>query len=251
MTARLEGKVILITGAARNLGAVFARRMAAEGARVFLSDILHEELEQTTAEIASSRAGASALYLDVTQEASWIAAIRQLEAEAGRLDVLVNNAGFFTSSKIQEQSLEEWERCFAINARGTFLGCKHAYPLLKRSGGGSIVNISSSWGLVGRGDFGAYSAAKAAVRMLTKSAAADFAEDNIRVNSIHPGVHLTDLSRDVLADPQQRAFLLGKVPFDRAGDPEELANAVIFFASDESPYMTGAELAVDGGYTAI
>jgi cyclopentanol dehydrogenase len=251
MTRRLEGKVTLITGAARNLGAVFARRMAAEGARVFLADILHEELERTTAEIAASGGSAMAVHLDVTQEASWITAVCQVEVQAGRLDVLVNNAGIFTSARIQDQSLDEWERCFAVNARGTYLGCKHAHPLLKRSGGGAIINMSSSWGLVGRGDFGAYSASKAAVRMLTKSAAADFAADNIRVNSIHPGVHLTDLSRNLLADPKQRALLLGNAPFDRAGDPEELANAIIFFASDETTFMTGSELAVDGGYSAI
>lgn len=251
MTGRLADKVILITGAGRNLGAVFARRMAAEGAHVFLSDILLEELERTTAAIVASGGSAAALPFDVTKEASWIATVGQVEAQAGRLDVLVNNAGIFASGRIQDQSLEDWERCFAVNVRGTFLGCKHAHPLLKHSGGGAIINISSSWGLVGRRDFGAYSAAKAAVRMLTKSAAADFAADNIRVNSIHPGVHLTDLSRDLLADPAQRTFLLGNAPFERAGDPEELANALIFFASDETPYMTGAELAVDGGYSAI
>jgi cyclopentanol dehydrogenase len=251
MTGRLKGKIILITGAARNLGAVFSRSMAAEGARLFLADILHEELERTVADIVARGGSVSAIHLDVTQEASWISAINQVDAEAGRLDVLVNNAGLFMSAPIQDQSLEGWEHCFAVNARGTFLGCKHAHPLLKRSGGGAIVNISSNWGLVGRGDFGAYSAAKAAVRMLTKSAAADFAADNIRVNSIHPGVHLTDLSRDILADPAQRTFVLGKPPLDRPGNPEELAKAVIFFASDETPYMTGAELAVDGGYSAI
>ncbi|WP_170234964.1 SDR family NAD(P)-dependent oxidoreductase [Croceicoccus sediminis] len=251
MADRLKDKVVLVTGAARNLGAVFARKIAGEGAHVFLADILADQLEQTTADVAARYGKASAIPLDVTQEDSWIAAMRTVEDKAGRLDVLVNNAGLFASARIQDQPLDEWERCFAVNARGTFLGCKHAHPLLKKSGGGAIVNISSSWGLTGRANFGAYSAAKAAVRMLTKSAAADFAEDRIRVNSIHPGVHETDLSRDFLADPQQREFLLGKVPLDRAGDPEELANAVIFFASDETPYMTGAELAVDGGYTAI
>lgn len=248
---RVQDKVALVTGSAHGLGASHAVRLAAEGALVFLADIDFEGAKAAAAAIRDDGGHADGLHLDVTQEDSWIAALHAVRQSVGRLDILINNAGVGTYGAIQDLALEDWERCFAINARGSFLGCKQAFPLLRDAGGGSIVNISSSWGLVGRGRFGAYSASKAAVRMLTKSAAADFAPFRIRVNSVHPGVHPTDLNRAYLDDPEQRSFLLGNTLFDHPGDPALLSAAVLFLASDEAGYITGAELAVDGGYTAI
>ncbi len=248
---RLESKVALITGAASGMGASMARIFAAEGAKVMVADMLEAEGKEVVAGIVKANGAAMFLRLDVSSEAEWKAAVDATVAAYGRLDILVNNAGLSGSAVQDLYDTAAWDRLMAVNARGAFLGMKFAVPLMKAQGGGSIVNISSISGVTGQhGIHVAYNASKGAVRTLTKVAAVQHGTDNIRVNSVHPGLMPPMRSSGRTADPEVRALMLRQVPLGRAGRVEEVANAVLFLASDEASYITGAELYVDGGYLA-
>ena len=165
------------------------------------------------------------------------------------MDILVNNAGILLQKDLESTSLKEWEHIFDVNAKGVFLGCKYIAPAMRKAGGGSIINISSIYGLIGAPSAAAYEASKGAVRLLTKAAAVDYAKDNIRVNSVHPGLIETPMTEDIMRDTEQKEWFLAKTLLGRAGQPIEVARAVLFLASDESSYMTGSEMVVDGGFT--
>jgi NAD(P)-dependent dehydrogenase (short-subunit alcohol dehydrogenase family) len=248
---RLEGKVALITGAASGMGANMARLFAGEGAKVVVADMLDDEGNQVVADITRANGAAIFRHLDVSKEAEWQAAVEATLAEYGKLDILVNDAGLSGSAVEDLFDTAAWDLLMSVNARGAFLGMKFAIPIMKAAGGGSIVNISSISGITGQhGIHVAYNASKGAVRTLTKAAAVQHGADNIRVNSVHPGLMPPMRSSGRTADPAVRARMLRQVPLGRAGRPEEVANAVLFLASDEASYITGAELYVDGGYLA-
>jgi NAD(P)-dependent dehydrogenase (short-subunit alcohol dehydrogenase family) len=248
---RLENKVALITGAASGMGASMARSFAREGAKVVVADVLEEEGNAVVAEITKANGTAIFRRLDVTSEAEWKATVETTVAEFGRLDILINDAGLSGSAVEDLFDTAAWDLLMAVNARGVFLGMKFAIPLMKAAGGGSIVNISSISGVTGQqGIHVGYNASKGAVRTLTKAAAVQHGRDNIRVNSVHPGLMPPMRTSKRTADPEVRARMLRQVPMGRAGRVEEVANAVLFLASDEASYITGAELWVDGGYLA-
>ncbi|MDY6842067.1 MAG: glucose 1-dehydrogenase [Pseudomonadota bacterium] len=248
---RVNGKVALVTGGAMGMGKSHSELLAAEGANVFVCDIDVEKGKEVVEEIRRQGGNAEFLRLDVSNEADWSAAIKSVKEKAGRLDILVNNAGILVLKPVHETSNEEWDRVFDINVRGTFLGIREAVPLMRESGGGSIINISSIYGIVGAPNSGAYIASKGAVRLMTKSCAVDLAEFDIRVNSVHPGVIDTPMTKDLLhVDEATRQSLLGPTLMNRPSKPEEISKAVLFLASDESSFVHGAEIVVDGGYTA-
>jgi NAD(P)-dependent dehydrogenase (short-subunit alcohol dehydrogenase family) len=249
---RLENKVALITGGASGMGASMARIFAREGAKLVVADMLEAEGKAIAAEITTANGAAIFQRLDVTSEAEWQAAIDAALAAFGRLDILVNDAGISGSAVEDLFDTAAWEKIMAVNASGTFLGIKFAIPVMKAGGGGSIVNISSISGVTGqRGIHVAYNASKGAVRTLTKAAAVQHGRDNIRVNSIHPGLMPPMRTSGRTADPAVRARMLEGVPLRRAGRVEEVANAALFLASDEASYITGIELYVDGGFLAV
>jgi NAD(P)-dependent dehydrogenase (short-subunit alcohol dehydrogenase family) len=245
---RLEDKVALITGAASGMGASMARIFAREGAKVVVADMLEEEGRAVVADITRANGAAIFRRLDVTDEPEWKATIDATLAEYKKLDILVNDAGLSGSAVEDLFDTAAWDKLMAVNARGAFLGMKFAIPVMKAAGGGSIVNISSISGITGQhGIHVGYNASKGAVRTLTKAAAVQHGADNIRVNSVHPGLMPPMRSSGRTADPEVRARMLQRVPLGRAGRVEEVANAVLFLASDEASYITGAELWVDGG----
>lgn len=246
MSGRLNGKVALITGGARGQGAAEGRLFAREGAKVVLADLLDAEGEKVAKEI-----GRDAVYLrlDVTREDDWARAVEKTVATFGKLTTLVNNAGILRMEGLEATTLQIWNQVIAVNQTGVFLGMKAAVPAMKKAGGGSIVNISSIAGLIGVGAATAYQATKGAVRILTKTVAVQYAKDGIRVNSIHPGVITTKMVTEGI-DPESRALFSQATPLGREGTAEEMAQGALFLASDESSYMTGAELVLDGGYTA-
>ena len=246
---RLEGKVALISGGARGLGAAEARLFASEGAKVGIGDIREEQACALEAEIRDSGGDAMYIGLDVTDERQWADAVQQMMIVYGRLDILVNNAGILEHGTVEETSTESWERTMDVNGRGVFLGTRAVIPAMRESGGGSIVNISSVAGLVG-GLMTAYNASKGAVRLLTKSTAVQYAAENIRVNSVHPGPTETDMLDVFFREEGARQARAADTPIPRLGRPEDIAYGVLFLASDESSYMTGAELVIDGGNTA-
>ena len=249
---RLDGKVALITGGASGMGASMARIFAGEGAKVAVADMLEAEGRKIAAEITQANGAAIFHKLDVTSEADWQAAIAAALAAYGRLDILVNDAGISGSAVDDLFDAAAWDKIMAVNSTGTFLGMKHAIPEMQKAGGGSIVNISSISGVTGqRGIHVAYNASKGAVRTLTKAAAVQHGRDNIRVNSVHPGLMPPMRTSGRTADPVVRAKMLEGVPLRRAGAVEEVANAVLFLASDEASYITGVELYVDGGFLAV
>ncbi len=248
---RLDGKVALITGAASGMGASMARIFAREGAKVAVCDLLEDEGRAVVAEVAASGGTARFLRLDVADEAQWEATVAAVLGEWGRLDVLVNNAGISGSATNDLYDTALWDRIMAVNARGAFLGVKHGVAAMRRTGGGSIINISSISGVVGQERIHcAYNASKAAVRLLTKAVAVQEGPAGIRVNSIHPGLMPPMRTSGATADPVFRAKMMQHVPMGRPGRVEEVAYAALFLASDESSYMTGTELHVDGGYLA-
>src|SRR5579862_9096985 len=249
---RLADKVALITGGASGMGASMARIFAREGAKVVVADMLADEGRKIVDEITRANGAAMFQRLDVSSDAEWRAAVDATVAAYGRLDILVNDAGISGSAVEDLFDSAAWDKIMAVNATGTFLGMKHAIPLMKQAGGGSIVNISSISGVTGqRGIHVAYNASKGAVRTLTKSGAAQHGRDNIRVNSVHPGLMPPMRTSGRTADPETRAKTLKGVPMGRAGEVDEVAYAILFLASDESSYVTGAELVVDGGWTAV
>jgi cyclopentanol dehydrogenase len=248
---RLAGKVALISGGARGMGAAEAKMFAREGAQVVLGDVLEDEGRAVEAEIAAKGGKAAFLRLDVTREAEWQAAVALAERRFGRLDVLVNNAGISAAGRVEDTTVEAWDRVMEVNAKGVFLGTKAAIPAMRRAGGGSIVNISSQLGLVGM-DISSpqYTASKGAVRLLTKTTALQYAKEKIRANSVHPGPIVTAMTERRRADPDAYALMLSRIPLSRFGEPEEVAYAVLYLASDESAFVTGSELVIDGGWTA-
>jgi NAD(P)-dependent dehydrogenase (short-subunit alcohol dehydrogenase family) len=249
---RLDGKVALITGGASGMGASMARVFAGEGARVSVADMLEEEGKKLVDEITRANGAAIFQKLDVTSEAEWQAAIAATLAAFGKLDILVNDAGISGSAVDDLFDTAAWQRLMAVNATGVFLGMKFAIPEMQKAGGGAIVNISSISGVTGqRGIHVGYNASKGAVRTLTKAAAVQHGRDNIRVNSVHPGLMPPMRTSGRTADPAVRAKMLEGVPLHRAGRVEEVANAVLFLASDEASYITGTELYVDGGFLAV
>jgi cyclopentanol dehydrogenase len=247
---RLKGKVALISGAARGQGAAEAKLFAIEGAKVIIGDVLDAEAAKTAEEInASARARvAVAMHLDVTRAADWRAAVDASQKEFGGLDILVNNAGVFNTTGLEDTTEELWDTIVNINQKGVWLGMKVAVPALRRRGGGSIVNISSVAGLTGSTGATAYHGTKGAVRLLTKAAAVQYGPDKIRVNSVHPGIIATQMI-DIIPKHQRERFT-AFVPLRREGTAEDVARVVLFLASDDASYVTGAEFVVDGGLTA-
>jgi NAD(P)-dependent dehydrogenase (short-subunit alcohol dehydrogenase family) len=249
---RLANKVAIVSGAASGMGAATARRFGREGASVVVADLLEEDGRAVVASI--TEAGGKALFqrLDVTEEASWAACVAAAVAAYGRLDILVNNAGISGSGVNDLLEPGIWDRVMAVNSTGVFYGTKYAVEQMRKNGGGSIVNLSSISGVVGQTMVHmSYNASKGAVRTMTKATAVQFGADKIRCNSIHPGLMPPMRSSGATADPTVRAKMLRAVPLGRAGEVDEVANAVLFLASDEASYVTGAELYVDGGYLAM
>jgi len=255
---RLEGKVALISGAATGIegelmgfGGAAARLFAQEGAKVVLSDINEEGGLKTAEQIRESGGDAIFVRLDVTNEQDWIDAIQTTVTRFGRLNILVNNAGTSARLTVEETTSEIWDGQMALHAKGVFLGTKHAIPEMRRIGGGSIINLSSINSLVGGPTNAAYHAAKGAVRLFSKSAAIQYAGDNIRVNSVHPGHMLTPLTtRGYDTEPGRRDTALGRIPLGRLGNASDIAYGILYLASDEASYLTGSELVIDGGITA-
>jgi cyclopentanol dehydrogenase len=245
---RLDGKVALVSGAARGMGECEARLFVREGAKVVLGDVLDEVGQKAAHDIVQQGGAATFIHLNVAAEADWQKAIATAERQYGKLDVLVNNAGIVRMAPLDETTLEAWNEVITINQTGVFLGMKHAIPAMRRAGGGSIINISSVAGLVGLPNIPAYQASKGAVRLLTKNAAVQYAKDKIRVNSVHPGRIETPMTANLA--PERRAMVLDLTPLGRDGKPEEVAYGVLYLASDESSFVTGAELVIDGGFTA-
>lgn len=247
---RVQDKVILVTGGAMGMGQSHSELLASQGAWVFVADMDVARGQATVDGIRKSGGKADFISLNVTQEADWNAALAQIIERAGRIDVLINNAGILILKPVQDTTNEEWDRIFNVNVRGVFLGTRAVIPLMQKNGGGNIINISSIYGLVGAPGASAYEASKGAVRLFTKSCAVDLAPFNIRVNSVHPGVIETEMTKDLLSDSAVRTALLGPTLLGRAAQPIEVSQAVLFLASDESSFVHGAELVVDGGYTA-
>lgn len=255
--ARVSGKVALITGAGMGLGRATALLLAREGATLAISDINPEAGAETVELIRQAGGRASFHKHDVSDPDAWTSVLKAFEEEFGRLDVLVNNAGIAIAKNVEETTLEEWRRTMAINSDGVFFGCKYAIPLMARSGGGSIVNLSSIDGIIGEADLAAYCASKGAVRTLTKAVAVHCAEKRygIRCNSIHPGYIWTPQTENYLRDlgklDEQKARALSRHPIGYLGEPNDIAYMVLYLASDESKFVTGAEMVVDGGYLMV
>ena len=248
---RLEGKVALISGGARGQGAVEAKLFAREGAKVVFGDILDESGRQVEAEIHEAGGEAAYVHLDVTREDDWRTAVNTAIDRYGKLDILVNNAGILIRKGIEDTTEEDWDRIMGVNAKGAFLGTKHSIPAMRQAGGGSIVNISSTAGLVASPSGSAsYTASKGAVRLLTKSTAVQYAKEGIRCNSIHPGPIDTDMIQETLTDPAKLEERMQRLPMGRVGTADEIAYGVLYLASEEASFVTGSELVIDGGTTA-
>lgn len=247
--ARLHNKVALITGAASNpgLGRSIALAFAKEGAKLVITDIDAKGLEMTLADVKALGADAIALSQNVTSEQGWIDTIATVESKYGQLDILVNNAGIAILRNIDEMTMDEYNRQMDINMSSVFIGCREAIKAMRKTGGGSIVNMSSVAGLVGMPRTGAYGVSKAGVRILSKTVALENARYNIRCNSVHPGMIMTNIQEDAKRDnPKHFDILVDSLPMSRMGTPEEVASCVLFLASDESSYVSGTELVVDG-----
>lgn len=249
---RLEGKVALISGGARGLGEAQARLFAQEGAKVVIGDVLDDDGKKVEAEINESGGDAYFTRLDVTQEDQWQKVIDGAVARYGKLDTLVNNAGIGGGRfGVEDLTGEVWDQVMDVNAKGVFLGTKLAIPEILKAGGGSIVNISSQMGMVGSDTSNpAYHASKGAVYIFTKAVALRYATKGIRVNSIHPGPIQTPMLEAGFVDPERQRWVMSRVPMGRVGQPIEVAYGVLFLASDESSFVTGAGLVIDGGYIA-
>ena len=272
---RLSGKVAIITGAAaglpgqiRGIGGAAAWAFCREGACVYIADISDELGQRTAEQIGEAGGKAHYVHLDVTDEGQWRSALESIETDQGGLDILVNNAGIgipdydgdFTDPhgpgsaeealKVEFTTIEGLERELRVHARGTLLGMKHAIPSMRRRGGGSIINISSIHGIVGANTVTSYQTAKGAIRQITKAAAIQYAPEGIRANSIHPGFTKTPLARPLFTDPDLLADRTSQIPMGRFAEPEEIADGILFLASDEASYITGAELVIDGGVIA-
>lgn len=252
---RVEGKVAVVTGAAKGIGRATAELLAREGAKVAATDVEAAALREAVAGIEGVVGTARAWELDVTEETAVERVMAEVADHFGRIDVLVNNAGIAGANRpTHEVTAEEWRRVMAVNVEGVFFCTKHAIPHLREAGGGSIVNLSSIYGLVGAADSPPYHASKGAVRLMSKTDAMLYADDGIRVNSVHPGYVWTPMVEEALGErgelEEQRKRAAALHPLGRLGEPEEVAYAILYLASDESGFVTGSELVVDGGYTA-
>ena len=246
--ARMEGKVALISGAARGQGADEARLFAEEGASVVLGDIIDEQGQQVASEIGESGGNATYVHLDVTNEADWKNAVSTAVTEYGKLDVLVNNAGILIMKGLEETENADWESMQDVNSRGVFLGAKTVVPAMRDAGGGSIVNISSIAGLIGS-RYTAYGASKGLVRILSKSIAVEYGPEQIRCNSVHPGIIETDMVEGLIGTGDGRQAMIDRTPLGIIANARDVSLGVLYLASDESRYVTGSELVIDGGIT--
>jgi cyclopentanol dehydrogenase len=248
---RLEGKVALITGGARGQGAAEAKLFIKEGAKVVIADILDEEGKKLEAEIIELGGECFYTHLDVSNSANWQNTVETAVTRFGKIDILVNNAGIAVWGTNDDTTEEIWDTVMDVNAKGVFLGTQHVIPEMKKSGGGSIINISSISGLVGQPTIQpVYNASKGAVRIFTKSTAVQYGSYGIRANSIHPGAINTDMISHRIQGEESRKRIKETVPLQRVADPLEIAYGALFLASDESSYMTGSEMVIDGGVTA-
>lgn len=254
---RLEGKVALISGGARGQGAEEARLFTREGAKVVIGDVLEEEGRQVEAQINEGGGDCLFVRLDVTKASDWLHAVEAAVARFGKLNILVNNAGIGSRRtpdggpiRLEDLSEEQWDQVQDVNSKGVFLGTKQAIPEMRKAGGGSIINISSIFGLVGSAGSSAYHASKGAVRLLTKATAVQYAAEGIRCNSVHPGAIDTPMTERLRNNPQRREETMRGIPIGRIGTTEDIAYGVLFLASDEASFVTGSELVIDGGSTA-
>ena len=248
---RLKNKIALITGSAQGLGAAIAERFAEEGATVFICDMNAEAGKATVAKIKGKGGKASFLPLNVSREADWVAALAQVAARHDRLDILVNNAGINIRETIEDMKEENFDTMLAVNVKGPFLGIKHAIPIMRKAGGGAIINMSSVCGLIGhKYTTEAYTITKGAVTLMTKTVGVRYAKDNIRCNSIHPSTVNTPLVEILFQDPKRKEERLGEVPLGRLASDLDVANAALYLASDEASFLNGVSLPVDGGLTA-
>jgi len=248
---RLSKKVAVVTGAAQGLGEAICRTLAREGATVYVCDLNDDAGSAVVASICDSGSQARFLHLDVTDEESWVHAFGEIQRLSGRLDVLVNNAGINIRETIETMTSEHLDTMLAVNVKGPFIGIKHAIPLMRAGGGGSIINMSSICGLIGhKFTTEAYTVTKGALTLMTKSVGVRYAKDNIRCNSIHPSTVETPLVKTLFADPAKKAERIGEIPLGRLASMDDVANAVLFLASDEASFLNGVSLPVDGGLTA-
>ena len=248
---RLDGKVALISGGASGQGAAEAKLFHAEGAKVIIGDILDAKGKELALKIDPSQKKCVYYHLDVTNPDDWNSIVKESIKCYGNIDILINNAGITAHNNVELTTLEEWNNMNAINSTGVFLGCKYVIPIMKKQNGGSIVNISSMASLIGLPSASAaYTATKGSVRSLTKNISTQYGQYNIRCNSVHPGFIETDMLAKVLSDKKERKLRLDMTPLRIIGTAQDVAMAVLFLASDESSYMTGAELVIDGGITA-
>ncbi|HAK62175.1 MAG: SDR family NAD(P)-dependent oxidoreductase [Pseudomonadota bacterium] len=257
MTGRMEGKVVLISGGASGIGAAHARVFAAEGAKVLIGDIQEAMGKEVADGIGVTNSGGQAAFatLDVTSEASWADAVRKAVSLYGKLTTLINNAGVAILGGLTTETQASWDKTIAVNQQGVWYGMRAAIPEMKKAGGGAIVNISSVYGIIGSPDMLSYHASKGAVRLMTKAAALEYATQGIRINSVHPGIIQTPIIKTTFSSsgaPAEAVLqsIYSKTPMGRLGQPEEIAKGSLFLCSDDASFVTGAELVIDGGWTA-
>jgi NAD(P)-dependent dehydrogenase (short-subunit alcohol dehydrogenase family) len=250
MADRLNGKVVLISGGASGIGAAHVRLFAAQGAKVIAGDIQDEKGKAVVDAVVKQGGQAAYLHLDVVEPENWTQAIGEAVRRFGKLTTLINNAGIANTHGVEAETLEGWNRVVAVDQTAVWLGMKAAVPEMLKAGGGAIVNISSVFGIIGSPGFIAYHAAKGAVRLMTKAAALEYARRGIRVNSIHPGIIETPIITSTRISPDMIEQFKAATPMGRIGQPEEIAYGSLYLCSDEASFVTGAELVIDGGWTA-
>jgi NAD(P)-dependent dehydrogenase (short-subunit alcohol dehydrogenase family) len=247
----VANKVVVVTGSAQGLGKAIATKLAQNGARLFICDVNDKEGEATVASLKEQNLKAHYVHLDVTDEESWVSLYKEVVKLEGKVDVLVNNAGINIRNTIETMTLEELNKMLAVNVGGPFIGIKYAIPLMRENKGGSIINISSICGLIGhKFTPEAYTVTKGALTLLTKTVGVRYAKDNIRCNSIHPSTVETDLVRKLFEDPAKKEERIGEIPLGRIASLDDVANAVLYLASDEASFLNGVALPIDGGLTA-